>query len=182
MEQVLPSHQNQGLGKASMNLASENMKQIRRRGDICYHDVPAEVEALLQQCQGMNALLPLPRFSRSNSIKHPLHSSFCLLLLLLLQGLVWRRPEHLGVLIHELQKALRARGGVLGALALQPVRQQHDQVAEVSPLLLAAGDEVVDDGLGAVGEVPELRLPHGQSQAGALLKGIAILVAQDGEL
>ena len=45
---------------------------------------------------------------------------------------------------------------VLRALALIAVRQQHGQAAESLPLVLAAGDELVDDNLGAIGEIAKL--------------------------
>ena len=62
----------------------------------------------------------------------------------------------------ELQVALDARAGVLRPLAFVAVRQQHDDAGEQTPLVLAGGDELVDDDLRAVGEVAELRLPEHQ--------------------
>ena len=44
--------------------------------------------------------------------------------------------------------------------ALVPVREQHYQGALPHPLGLPAADELVDDALGGVGEVSELRLPY----------------------
>ena len=60
----------------------------------------------------------------------------------------------------ELQEALQARGGVLGARALVAVRQQQRQARRLAPLGQAADDELVDDDLGGVAEVAELRLPQ----------------------
>ena len=72
-----------------------------------------------------------------------------------------RRPGDRHVVLGgQLQVALDARGRVVGSLALVAVRQQHDDARALSPLLLGARDELVDDGLGAVREVAELRLPE----------------------
>ena len=49
---------------------------------------------------------------------------------------------------------------VLGALALVAVGQQQDEPGGLVPLVLGGDDELVDDDLGAVHEVAELRLPH----------------------
>ena len=66
------------------------------------------------------------------------------------------------VLGAELKKALQAGARVLGPLALLAVRKQHHQSARAVPLLLRARDELVDDDLCGVCEVPELRLPDRQ--------------------
>ncbi len=58
--------------------------------------------------------------------------------------------------------ALEVGVGVLRALALVAVGQQHDEPADPLPLVEGGGDELVDDDLGAVGEVAELRLPDHQ--------------------
>jgi hypothetical protein len=64
---------------------------------------------------------------------------------------------------HRHQEALQARAGVLGALALEAVRQkEHHQAAQAVPLVLGAHDELVDDDLRAVDEVAELGLPDDQ--------------------
>ena len=49
---------------------------------------------------------------------------------------------------------------MLGALSLVAVRQEQDEAVRLAPLLLRAGQELVDDDLRAVQEVAELRLPH----------------------
>ena len=64
------------------------------------------------------------------------------------------------VLGRELQEALDARARVLGPLPLVAVRQQQHEPGEQPPLVLAGGEELVDDDLRAVGEVAELRLPE----------------------
>ena len=45
----------------------------------------------------------------------------------------------------QLEEALHAGGGVLGALALVAVRKEHDDAGEQAPLGLAGGDELIDD-------------------------------------
>ena len=75
----------------------------------------------------------------------------------------------------QLQEALRAAGRVVGALALVAVRQQQRQRRLLAPLHLAGGDELVDDRLGAVDEVAELRLP--QHQRVGVLHRVAVLEA-----
>ena len=59
-----------------------------------------------------------------------------------------------------MQEALEARRGVLGARALVAVREQQRQARGLAPLGQAGDDELVDDDLGAVDEVAELRLPE----------------------
>ena len=61
---------------------------------------------------------------------------------------------------HSVEEPLDAGRRVVGALALVAVRQQQHDAGLLAPLGLAGGDVLVDDGLGAVDEVAELRLPH----------------------
>ena len=75
----------------------------------------------------------------------------------------------------ELQEALEPRRGVLGARALVAVRQQQRQPRGLAPLGQARDDELVDDHLGAVDEVAELRLPQ-HERLGRLLR-VAVLEA-----
>src|SRR4029077_1173455 len=58
------------------------------------------------------------------------------------------------------EEALEARGGVLGARTLVPVRQEQRQARGLSPLGEPRDDELVDDDLRGVDEVAELRLPE----------------------
>ena len=51
---------------------------------------------------------------------------------------------------------------VLGPLALVAVGQQQHQAVALAPLVLGGDEVLVDDDLGAVDEVAELRLPHHQ--------------------
>ncbi len=79
------------------------------------------------------------------------------------------RGGHVGhlhvVLGAEVQEALHPGRGVLGALAFVAVRQQQRQPGRLPPLDLGGGQELVDDDLGAVDEVAELRLPGHQAVA-----------------
>ena len=78
------------------------------------------------------------------------------------------------------EEALDAGRGVLGALALVAVREQHDEAGGLVPLVLGGHDELVDDDLGAVHEVAELRLPDDE---GVLVGDrVAVLEAERGEL
>ena len=80
----------------------------------------------------------------------------------------------------ELQVALDAGAGVLGALAFVAVREQERDAAEQSPLVFGGGDELVDDDLRAVGEVAELRFP--QDERFGVVAAVAVLEAQDAGL
>ena len=89
------------------------------------------------------------------------------------------RDAHV-VLGAERQEALEARRGVLGALPFLPVRQEQHEAAALVPLLLGAGDELVDDDLRAVREVAELRLPEDERRR--VGHRVAELEAHDGVL
>ena len=80
------------------------------------------------------------------------------------------------VLGAQLQIALQPGRRVLRPLALVAVRQKHGQARHTQPLALAGGDELVDQHLGAVGEIAELSLPKGQGPR--LGQGKAVLEAQ----
>ena len=86
----------------------------------------------------------------------------------------------------ELQEALQARAGVLGARALVAVRQQQRQARGLAPLGQAGDDELVDDDLGAVDEVAELRLPEherlGRLRRVAVLEARGSAISLSGEL
>ncbi len=84
------------------------------------------------------------------------------------------------VLGAELEEPLEPGAGVLGPLAFVAVRQEHDQPAASAPLRLGRGDELVDDHLGAVGEVAELGLPHDQHVR--LVQRVAVVEAEHGRL
>ena len=65
---------------------------------------------------------------------------------------------------------------MLRTLAFIAMRQEDGQAAETTPLGKAGGDELVEDHLGAVGEVAELRFPH--HQGFRIGGGITVLEAQ----
>ena len=69
---------------------------------------------------------------------------------------------------------------MLRPLAFEAVRQQHHQAARLAPLLFAAGNELVDHDLRAVGEIAELRFPDHQRQR--VGHAVAELEAQHGVL
>ena len=74
-----------------------------------------------------------------------------------------RRHAHLDVVLGaQLQVTLQTGRGVLWPLTFITVWQQHGQTAQTAPLVLAAGDELVDHHLGTVGEVAELGFPDHQ--------------------
>ena len=88
-----------------------------------------------------------------------------------------RAVRHLHVVFcAELQIALEAGGGVFRPLALIAMRQQNREARHAQPLALARRNELVEDHLGAIGEVAELRLPDGERIG--LGQRIAIFEAQ----
>src|ERR1051326_3326339 len=56
------------------------------------------------------------------------------------------------------------------------MRQQKNQPAESPPFFFGAGDKLVDDRLGDIAEIAELRLP--QHQGVRIVQAIAVLEAQ----
>ena len=83
---------------------------------------------------------------------------------------------HLDVVLGaRLQEPLDARRRVLRALALEAVRQQQDEAVHLAPLVFGGDEVLVDDDLGAVDEVAELRLPHHQRLVVGV--GVAVLVS-----
>ena len=94
-------------------------------------------------------------------------------------GVDGMRDRHV-VLRAHLQEALDACRGVVRTLALVAVRQQQRDAGALAPLLLAGGDELVDDRLRAVGEVAELGLPE-HERVGARHR-VAVLEAHRGVL
>jgi len=82
--------------------------------------------------------------------------------------------------VHELEEALNAGRGVLRPSTIEAVREEHHEAGLAHPLGLRAREELVDDDLGAVGEVAELSLPHGKHAGG--LERVAVLEAEDAEL
>ena len=62
----------------------------------------------------------------------------------------------------QLEEAFETRGAVFRPLAFITVRQKHHEPVGAQPLDLAAGDELIDHDLRAIGEIAELRFPHRQ--------------------
>ena len=80
----------------------------------------------------------------------------------------------------ELQVTLETRAGVLGTLSLVAVRQEQREVRHLTPLGLAADDELVDHGLRDVGEVAVLRLPQNEGVLG--VDRVAVLETHNRDL
>ena len=66
------------------------------------------------------------------------------------------------VLGAQLEEALGARRAMFGPLPFITVRKQHHDPAGAQPFGFAGGDELIDDGLRAVDEIAELRLPQNE--------------------
>src|SRR5467141_5227779 len=74
-----------------------------------------------------------------------------------------RRLANLHVVFRgELHEAFQTRAGMLWSLALVAVRQKHHQPRRQIPFILARADELVDDHLRAIDEIPELRFPQNE--------------------
>jgi hypothetical protein len=99
------------------------------------------------------------RFARAAAIGAAIHLAAEQVEILRRRGAV--ADQHI-VLGAQHQVTLDARAGVFRPLAFEAVREQHHQAAGLAPLLLAAGNELVDHDLRAVGEVAELRFPDDQ--------------------
>ena len=80
----------------------------------------------------------------------------------------------------ELQEALEPRRGVLRPVALVAVREEEREARGHAPLGAARRDELVDQHLGAVGEVAELGLPDHERVAPR--DRVAVLEAEAGRL
>src|SRR5579871_5550223 len=76
----------------------------------------------------------------------------------------------------QLQESLDASAGVFRALAFVSMRQKQNQSREQAPFILACTYKLIDDGLGHIGEVSELRLP--QHQRLGIIAAIAIFKAE----
>src|SRR5215469_766698 len=62
----------------------------------------------------------------------------------------------------ELQKAFETRTGVLRSLAFIAVRQKHHKPGQEIPFGFTRHDELIDDCLCDIREIPKLRLPEHQ--------------------
>src|SRR5436190_22721964 len=52
---------------------------------------------------------------------------------------------------------------MFGPLAFEAVGQKQNDTAEAFPLVLRAGNELIDDGLGGIPKITELSLPENES-------------------
>jgi hypothetical protein len=85
-----------------------------------------------------------------------------------------RGVRHADVLVRSaLQEALEPGARVLRPVALVAVWEHQREPRRLPPLRAARDDELVDDYLRAVDEVPELRLPEDQCVGGG--NGVAVL-------
>lgn len=64
------------------------------------------------------------------------------------------------------------------ALAFVAVGEEEGDTADVLPFGFAGGDELVEDGLGAVSEVAELGFPDAEHLG--VVDGVAVVEAEDG--
>mmetsp|Transcript_9479 Transcript_9479/g.27033 ORF Transcript_9479/g.27033 Transcript_9479/m.27033 type:complete len:300 (-) Transcript_9479:2315-3214(-) len=87
--------------------------------------------------------------------------------------------DEMGILINLLQESFQAAAGVLGALSVVSMREQHHQTRLSQPLVFSAGNELIDDGLGAIDEVTELRFP--QNESVRVFQTVPRLESQNGE-
>ena len=67
--------------------------------------------------------------------------------------------ELLRVVIAELEEALQTTARVLRTLAVETVRQAHNEARTLEPFALSGSDELVNDALRVVRKVAELCLP-----------------------
>ena len=77
----------------------------------------------------------------------------------ILSGSRWINDLHI-VFGAEMQKSFEARAGMFGALAFEAMRQKQHKAAEAFPFVFGAGDELIDDRLGGIPEIAELRFPQ----------------------
>ena len=82
------------------------------------------------------------------------------------------------VLGAELEETFQAGRGVLGTLAFVAVRQEEHEAAGAVPLRFAGGEKLIDDNLGAVGEIPELSFPDAEHIG--VIKRVAVVETEHG--
>src|ERR1043166_2467463 len=73
----------------------------------------------------------------------------------------------------KLKVTLESSAGVFRALSFVTVRQQQHDAAWPLPFRFRRGNELIDDGLRAVREVPELRLP--QAEHARIIERITVI-------
>ena len=67
------------------------------------------------------------------------------------------------VVYRQFEKSFQPGAGVFGSLAFQPVGKQKRNSAQPPPFFFGGGDELVDDHLRDIPEIPELGLPKNES-------------------
>ena len=82
------------------------------------------------------------------------------------------------VLGTKLKKAFEAAAGMFGALSFVTVRQQQYDPARPLPFRFSRNDELVDDSLGAIREISELRFP--QTKHARIIERITVIEPEDG--
>lgn len=70
--------------------------------------------------------------------------------------------EVVGMVITQLQETLNSAAGMLRALTIITVGEVNNQTSTLKPFPFASRNELVNDTLGVVGKVTELRFPDGQ--------------------
>ena len=87
------------------------------------------------------------------------------------------RRDNLDVVLgRQRQEPLEAGARMLRPLPFEAVRQEHHEPREPVPLVFGADDELVNDDLGTVDEVAELRLPHDKPVRA--VEAVAVLEAE----
>ena len=82
------------------------------------------------------------------------------------------------VVAAQLQEPLEPGGGMLRTLTLHPMGQKECQAAQPLPFGFSAADELVNNDLSAIGEIPELGFPDGECPG--FRGGITIFKTQHG--
>src|SRR4029077_17747134 len=77
----------------------------------------------------------------------------------------------------QLEKAFEAGAGMFRTLPLVTVRQQQNDAGGQVPFIFGGGNELIDDDLGTVDEISELRFPG--DQRFWIIAAVAILETQD---
>ena len=69
------------------------------------------------------------------------------------------------------------RAGVLRPHTFKPMGQQQNDSAQATPFVFGSRDELVDDGLGRIHKIAELRLPHHETVR--TIEAIAVFESED---
>ena len=79
-----------------------------------------------------------------------------------------------------LQETLEASAGMFGTLTFVAVRQKQNDATGPLPFRFCRNDELIDDGLGAVGEITKLRFP--QAKHVGVIERVAVIETEHGRL